>query len=85
MVSFFKVTVSSSDVLDVYTLPVGFRTVKVTKTQFLINGKPFYFKGFNMHEDSEVSIDRIVFTFLDRLPPIIQNTQPKMRKSQQVC
>ena len=41
--------------MDVYNLPVGFRTIKVTKTQFLINGKPFYFKGFNMHEDSEVS------------------------------
>ena len=49
-----KVTVSGSDVLDVYSLLVGFRTVKVTKTQFLINGKPFYFKGFNMHEDSEI-------------------------------
>ena len=45
--------------MDVYSLPVGFRTVKVTKTQFLINGKPFYFKGFNMHEDSEVSIGQI--------------------------
>jgi beta-glucuronidase len=54
LLSFFKVTVSGDDVLDVYNLPVGFRTVKVTKTQFLINGKPFYFKGFNMHEDSEV-------------------------------
>ncbi|CAB3988295.1 Beta-glucuronidase [Paramuricea clavata] len=49
-----KVTVSGSDILDVYKLPVGFRTVKVTSTQFLINGKPFYFKGFNMHEDSEI-------------------------------
>ena len=46
---------SGSDILDVYKLPVGFRTVKVTNTQFLINGKPFYFKGFNMHEDSDVS------------------------------
>ena len=45
--------------MDVYSLPVGFRTVKVTKTQFLINGKPFYFKGFNMHEDSEVSTGQI--------------------------
>ncbi|XP_072325571.1 beta-glucuronidase [Scyliorhinus torazame] len=39
---------------DVYTLPVGIRTVQVTKTQFLINGKPFYFHGVNKHEDSDI-------------------------------
>lgn len=40
---------------DFYTLPVGIRTVAVTKNQFLINGKPFYFHGVNKHEDSDVS------------------------------
>ncbi|KAG9339764.1 hypothetical protein JZ751_022430 [Albula glossodonta] len=39
---------------DFYTLPVGVRTVQVTKTQFLINNKPFYFHGVNKHEDSDV-------------------------------
>ncbi|XP_071386007.1 beta-glucuronidase isoform X1 [Centroberyx affinis] len=39
---------------DVYTLPVGIRTVKVTSTQFLINNKPFYFHGVNKHEDSDI-------------------------------
>ncbi|XP_073697113.1 beta-glucuronidase-like [Garra rufa] len=39
---------------DVYTLPVGIRTVKVTKTQFLINNKPFYFHGVNKHEDADI-------------------------------
>ncbi|TMS13823.1 Beta-glucuronidase [Larimichthys crocea] len=39
---------------DVYTLPVGIRTVKVTNTQFLINNKPFYFHGVNKHEDSDI-------------------------------
>uniref|UniRef100_A0A3Q4HS55 Glucuronidase, beta n=1 Tax=Neolamprologus brichardi TaxID=32507 RepID=A0A3Q4HS55_NEOBR len=39
---------------DVYTLPVGIRTVNVTKTQFLINNKPFYFHGVNKHEDSDI-------------------------------
>ncbi|XP_037543361.1 beta-glucuronidase-like [Nematolebias whitei] len=43
---------SSSE--DVYTLPVGIRTVKVTSTQFLINNKPFYFHGVNKHEDSDI-------------------------------
>ncbi|XP_028451347.1 beta-glucuronidase isoform X2 [Perca flavescens] len=39
---------------DVYTLPVGIRTVNVTSTQFLINNKPFYFHGVNKHEDSDI-------------------------------
>lgn len=30
---------------DVYTLPYGVRTVRVDGTRFLINEKPFYFKG----------------------------------------
>ncbi|MDR2674696.1 MAG: beta-glucuronidase [Opitutaceae bacterium] len=40
--------------VDVYHLPTGIRTVGVTDSQFLINGKPFYFKGFGKHEDSDV-------------------------------
>jgi len=39
---------------DSYRLPVGIRTVKVDGKQFLINGKPFYFKGFGKHEDSDL-------------------------------
>lgn len=37
--------------LDSYTLPVGVRTVDVRGKEFLINGEPFYFTGFGMHED----------------------------------
>ncbi len=37
---------------DVYTLPYGVRTVKVEGTKFLINGRPFYFKGYGRHEDT---------------------------------
>lgn len=44
-------TVSGS---DFYTLPVGIRTVAVTESKFLINGKPFYFHGVNKHEDSDI-------------------------------
>lgn len=43
---------------DVYSLPVGIRTVNVTSTQFLINNKPFYFHGVNKHEDADVSTTR---------------------------
>lgn len=37
---------------DVYEQPFGIRTVRVEGTKFLINEKPFYFKGFGKHEDS---------------------------------
>jgi len=37
---------------DMYEQKFGIRTVEVRGTQFLINGKPFYFKGFGKHEDS---------------------------------
>lgn len=37
---------------DRFVQKFGIRTVKVEGTRFLINGKPFYFKGFGKHEDS---------------------------------
>ena len=37
---------------DVYELPYGIRTVKVDGIKFLINGRPFYFKGYGKHEDT---------------------------------
>ena len=36
---------------DEYSEKTGIRTVAVEGTRFLINGKPFYFKGFGKHED----------------------------------
>lgn len=39
---------------DKYSLPVGIRTIRVEGTKFLINEKPFYFKGFGRHEDSNI-------------------------------
>lgn len=39
--------------LDDYTEKFGVRTVEVKDSQFLINGEPFYFTGFGMHEDHE--------------------------------
>ena len=55
----FAVNVSSdSGVSDAYRQPIGIRTVKVTGTQFLINGKPFYFHGFGKHEDANVRRER---------------------------
>lgn len=40
-------------VVDCYREQFGFRTVEVKGHEFLINGKPFYFTGFGMHEDHE--------------------------------
>lgn len=45
---------TETGVRDVYTLPVGIRTVEVKGAEFLINGEPFYFRGFGKHEDSPV-------------------------------
>ncbi|KFZ08910.1 hypothetical protein V501_05777 [Pseudogymnoascus sp. VKM F-4519 (FW-2642)] len=45
---------SSKKTLDTYNLATGIRTVVVKNTQFLINGKPFYFTGFGKHEDTNV-------------------------------
>ena len=37
--------------VDSYHQSVGVRTVEVRGTEFLINGEPFRFTGFGMHED----------------------------------
>lgn len=37
---------------DHYHLPYGIRTVRVDGNKFLINEKPFYFKGYGKHEDT---------------------------------
>ena len=37
---------------DIYVIPYGVRTVKVEGSKFLINGNPFYFKGYGKHEDT---------------------------------
>lgn len=42
------------ETVDVYEQPFGVRTVEVKDSQFLINGKPFYFKGFGKHEDTAI-------------------------------
>ncbi|MGM7721457.1 beta-glucuronidase [Metabacillus sp. Hm71] len=41
-------------VVDVYEQPFGVRTVEVKDGKFLINNKPFYFKGFGKHEDTAI-------------------------------
>ncbi|XP_069342233.1 beta-glucuronidase isoform X3 [Eulemur rufifrons] len=45
---------AAGPVSDFHALPVGIRTVAVTESQFLINGKPFYFHGVNKHEDADI-------------------------------
>lgn len=43
--------VAGDDVVDRYLQTVGIRSIRVDGTRFLINGEPFYFRGFGMHED----------------------------------
>ncbi|KAF4520951.1 hypothetical protein B566_EDAN008762 [Ephemera danica] len=40
--------------IDVYRLPFGIRTITWTNSKILVNGKPFYFRGFGRHEDLNV-------------------------------
>ena len=40
--------------IDKYELSFGIRTVEVSGTSFLINGRRFYFKGTGKHEDSPI-------------------------------
>ncbi|EOU2090831.1 Beta-glucuronidase [Clostridium perfringens] len=43
------------EIVDTYFEEFGVRTVEVKDGKFLINNKPFYFKGFGKHEDSYVN------------------------------
>ncbi|GFJ87616.1 hypothetical protein Prum_012580 [Phytohabitans rumicis] len=45
---------AGGNLVDSYTLPVGVRTVEVRGTEFLVNGEPFYFRGFGKHEDAPI-------------------------------
>jgi beta-glucuronidase len=46
---------SGETLVDCYEQPFGVRTVEVRDGKFLINGKPFYFKGFGKHEDFHIN------------------------------
>lgn len=41
--------------VDEYEEPIGIRTVEISGTDILVNGKPVYLKGFGRHEDSPVN------------------------------
>lgn len=45
---------NNGEVEDVYEEQFGVRKVEVKSGKFLINGEPFYFKGFGKHEDTHV-------------------------------
>ncbi|UOF89308.1 beta-glucuronidase [Fodinisporobacter ferrooxydans] len=44
----------NGETIDIYEQPFGVRTIEVKDGKFLINNKPFYFKGFGKHEDSPI-------------------------------
>lgn len=41
----------NNELEDIYIEEFGLRSIKIENNQFLINDKPFYFKGFGKHED----------------------------------
>ncbi|WP_366295883.1 beta-glucuronidase [Paenibacillus sp. AN1007] len=43
---------AEGETIDVYEQPFGVRSVEVKEGKFLINDKPFYFKGYGKHEDT---------------------------------
>ncbi|GIP14764.1 beta-glucuronidase [Paenibacillus montaniterrae] len=45
---------AEGEAIDRYDQPFGVRTVEVKDGKFLINNKPFYFKGFGKHEDTYI-------------------------------
>lgn len=47
--------IKGNEAVDVYHEEFGIRTVEVKDGKFLINGQPFYFKGFGKHEDTYVN------------------------------
>ena len=50
-----EITLSDGDeVLDMYPLEIGIRTVEIKGTEILLNGSPIYLKGFGKHEDSDI-------------------------------
>lgn len=51
----FDILNANGDVMDCYYQQAGIRTIKVTEKEFLINDKPFYFKGFGKHEDVDIT------------------------------
>lgn len=46
---------NNGELIDTYTEEFGIRTVEVKDGKFLINNKPFYFKGFGKHEDTHIN------------------------------
>lgn len=50
----------SGEVIDVYRLKIGVRSLHWNSREFLINGKPIYFRGFGRHEDSDVCFHLII-------------------------
>ncbi len=47
--------IKGGETVDVYEESFGVRKVEVKSGKFLINGEPFYFKGFGKHEDTFVN------------------------------
>ena len=54
------------------TLQVGLREVNWGNSSFLINHKPFYFRGFGRHEDSNIRGKGLDLALFPRDPALIK-------------
>jgi beta-galactosidase/beta-glucuronidase len=61
LINYTQVQVNEVEPVDIYRLTIGFRDVRIDENHILINGRPFYCRGFGMHEDSEVG-DRLTIS-----------------------
>lgn len=49
-----KLLDENGDIIDTYDERFGIRSIEIKEDKFLINNKPFYFKGFGRHEDNNI-------------------------------
>ncbi|XP_037025172.1 beta-glucuronidase-like [Bradysia coprophila] len=49
-----RISTPTEQDVDIYRKKFGVRTLRWTSTEFLINDRPVYFRGFGKHEDSDI-------------------------------
>ncbi|KAG4073597.1 hypothetical protein HA402_000821 [Bradysia odoriphaga] len=49
-----RIATETEQDVDIYRKKFGVRTLRWTSTEFLINDRPVYFRGFGKHEDSDI-------------------------------
>lgn len=61
-----QLTNNDDEIVDIYRMKFGIRSLKWTHSSFLINDKPIYFRGFGRHEDSDIRGKGLDFALLTK-------------------